>query len=77
MDGGGCLHGHQMLKDAGRPRLKLCRYKIEGSELNRHSQTVAIFQKGTSMTNIESKKINKKEAVPGPRHKANHEGMVA
>lgn len=54
--GGGCLHGHQMLKDAGRPRLKLCRYKIEGSELNRHSQTVAIFQKGTSMTNIERKR---------------------
>lgn len=42
--GGGCLRGHRMLKDAGRPRLKLCRYKIEGSQLNRHSQTAAIFQ---------------------------------
>lgn len=58
--------------------MKLCRYKIESTQLNRHSQTMAIFQNGTSVTNIEIKKIKivkKKRKTMKNRNSASAETM--
>lgn len=57
--------------------MKLCRYKIESSQLNRHSQTMAIFQNGTSVTNIEinKKKMFKKKKTMKNRNSASAETM--